>query len=96
MNGQYEVISPWAERAPVPLRGIQPRVSSLAGATIGFIPIDKIAAIPILTEVEKNLKAKFPALKSAGVYKSKDDNGITVDLADWLKGVDTAVLAVGD
>jgi hypothetical protein len=98
MNNQYEVLSPWAVHEPVPLQGIQPRVSNLEGKTIGFIPNEKKAAVPILAEVEKQLKAKFPTLKSAGIYKSPSKSGITDIPADWLKlkGVDTVVLAIGD
>ncbi len=97
MDNQYEVLNPWAEREPVPLQGIQPRVSSLEGKTIGFIPNEKKAAIPILAEVEKQLLARFPTLKSAGIYKkSPQQSGYTGIPQDWLKGVDTVVLAIGD
>ena len=29
MNSQYEVLSPWAEADPIPLRGISPRLTDL-------------------------------------------------------------------
>jgi len=35
-NYQYEVLNPWADLDPVPLRGISPRVTDLAGKTIGL------------------------------------------------------------
>jgi hypothetical protein len=97
MNNQYEVLNPWAVREPVPLQGIRPRVSNLEGKTIGFLPNEKKAAVPILAEVEKQLLAKFPTLKSAGIYnKSPNKSGYTGIPEDWLKGVDTVVLAIGD
>jgi hypothetical protein len=96
MNNQYEVLNPWAVREPVPLQGIQPRVSNLEGKTVGFIPNEKKSAVPILAEVEKQLQAKYPTLKSAGIYKSPFKSGYTGIPEDWLKGVDTVVLAIGD
>jgi len=33
---QFEVLSPWADVDPIPLRGISPRLSSLAGKKIGI------------------------------------------------------------
>ena len=35
-EGQYEVLSPWAEVDPIPLRGISPRIKTLAGKKIGL------------------------------------------------------------
>ncbi len=96
MNAQYEVINPWAERAPVPLQGIQPRLSSLSGKTIGFVENNKKAAIPTLREVEKSLQRKFPTLKSAGIYQATTEGNYTVPSERWLNGVDAVVLAIGD
>jgi len=56
MNGQYEVLNPWAEADPVPLRGISPRVKSLDGKTIGLLENLKPAARSILTVLEEKLK----------------------------------------
>ena len=44
---QYEVLSPWAEVDPIPLRGISPRVDTLAGKKIGLFANFKRAAKPI-------------------------------------------------
>ncbi len=96
MSEQYEVLSPWAERAAVPLLGIQPRLSNLSGKTIGFVENNKKAAVPILREVERTLKIKFPTMKSAGVYQSSGGGAYAAPLEGWLKGVDAVVLAIGD
>ena len=39
MNGQYEVLNPWAEVDPIPLKGIAPRVADLTGKTMGLFAI---------------------------------------------------------
>jgi len=56
MNGQYEVLNPWAEVDPIPLRGISPRVADLEGKSIGLLCGSKVGSRPILTAVEKQLK----------------------------------------
>jgi hypothetical protein len=38
---QYEVLSPWAEVDPVPLRGISPRLDSCPVKRSGFSPTSK-------------------------------------------------------
>ena len=59
MNGQYEVLSPWAEVDPVQLRGISPRVTDLGGKTIGLFINHKGAAPPIQAVVEAKLKERL-------------------------------------
>jgi len=71
-------------------------VADLSKATIGFISNGKKAAVPIINEVEKQLKAKYPTLKSVGLYQATDADGKAVTQANWLKTVDTVFLAVGD
>ena len=66
MNGQYEVLNPWAEVDSISFRGISPRVTDLTGKTVGFYGgIYKTVARPILTVVEGKLKERFPTLKSS-------------------------------
>ena len=101
LNGQYEVLNPWAELDPVTLRGISPRLADLKGKTIGlFAPDYKVASRPILTVVEQKLRERFPSLKfnwflfpynldvTETEYKEKFE--------EWVKGIDAAVAAVGD
>ena len=101
MNGQYEVLSPWAEADPVPLRGISPRVKSLDGKTIGLLENLKPAARPILTVLEEKLKDKFPTSKfSWYTLKATHDVEIESDtkakFEGWLKGIDTVIAAIAD
>jgi hypothetical protein len=60
MDNQYEVLSPWAEADPVPLKGISPRLSSLKGKRIGLFHHSKLAGPRITAAVEKALKEKYP------------------------------------
>ncbi len=61
---QYEVLSPWADVDPIPVRGISPRLDTLAGKKIGLFANFKRASVPIATEVEKRLKERFPDIKT--------------------------------
>jgi len=95
---QYEVLTPWAEVDPPPLRVISPRLDNLAGKKIGLFANIKRAAVPILAEVEKNLKARFPDVETS-VFQTTQWNRQQADrhrFEAWVKGVDAAVVAVGD
>ncbi len=100
-GGQYEVLNPWAEADPVPLRGISPRLTDLDGKTIGlFVANAKISSRPIITIVEQKLREKFPSLKfSWFLHNYKFNVSETEDrpaFEEWAKGIDGAVVAVGD
>ena len=100
MGGIYEVMSPWAEVDPVPLKGINPRPGDLRGKRIGLFNNNKVAAAPILDAVEAELRGRFD-----GVEVARFGRTAHVDVADtpdreryqeWVREVDTVVLAVGD
>ena len=100
-NGQYEVLSPWAEVDPIPLRGISPRVTDLAGKKIGLFRNFKRAAQPMLAVVERKLKERFPDSEiswfdstAVNVLETETENKAKFE--EWAKGVDVAVAAVGD
>jgi hypothetical protein len=95
---EYEVLAPWAEIDPTPVRIISPRLDTLAGRKIGLFANIKPAARPILAEVEKNLKTRFPDVQIS-VFQAKQWNQQQADrprFEAWVKGVDAAVVAVGD
>ena len=101
LNSTYEVLSPWAEAAPIPLKGLAPRLQDLAGKKIGLLRNNKRAAEPILQLASEKLKAKYPALeftwfKGTTFSASELQEGGREKLEDWLKGVDAVVAAVGD
>lgn len=101
-SGQgYEVLSPWAEVDPVPLRGVTPRVSGLAGKTIGFFSNRKRAAELTLAAVERRLRAQAPEVKTSW-YASTVVNSPEVltegkaRFEAWVNGLDAVVLSVAD
>ncbi len=97
----YEVLSPWAEADPVPLKGLSPRLDTLDGKKIGLLCNSKRAAPLILDATEKLLKQRFPAAtvsrffaRSFSVSSLEKDRAPEFD--DWLKGVDAVIASVGD
>jgi hypothetical protein len=101
LNGQYEVLSPWAEADPVPPRGITPRLKDVAGKKIGLFANSKRAAALILSVVEQRLKTRYPSVTTSW-YEFTEVNVPEIETKNsakfeaWVKGVDAVVLAVGD
>lgn len=100
-NSTYEVLSPWAEADPIPLRGIMPRMADISGKKIGLFYNSKRAAYPTLTALEKELKNKFPSAE-IDWYKYSEVNVPEIEtknraaFEEWLKGQDAVVLTYGD
>ena len=98
---QYQVFSPWAEVDPVPLRGISPRLETLAGKKIGLFVNYKRAARPIAESVERRLKSMYPDAQIIYFY-SPEWNVSVVETKNkdkfeaWAKGVNAVILSVGD
>jgi hypothetical protein len=101
MEGQYEVLTPWADVDPVAPKGICPRVTDLNGKTIGlFSSVFKVASRPVSMVAEKRLKERFPDLKfswfesefNLEVMESEEKDRFE----EWVQGVDAVVTAVGD
>jgi hypothetical protein len=100
-EAQYEALNPWADIDPIPVRGISPRLDSLAGKKIGLFANFKRASVPIATEVEKRLKEKFPKIETVLFHSTLPnvDESETVNkerFAAWAKGVDAVIGMVGD
>lgn len=102
MNTNYEVLSPWADADPIPLKGIAPRLSSLDGKKIGLFALSKQASRPIVMAVGEKLKEKYQGLETVLYDSYAPWTVMLVDtdnkerFEDWLKGVDAVVAAVGD
>lgn len=98
---QYEVQSPWAEVDPIPLRGISPRIDTLAGKKIGLFANFKRAARPIQDYVGKKLKEEFPDCETS-LFDSRAPNVTETETENkekftaWAKEVDAVIAAVGD
>jgi hypothetical protein len=100
MNGQYEVLNPWAEVDSVPLRGISPRLTDLEGKKIGFFLNHKRAAPLMMTVIERKLKERFPAAECSA-FRFPWNREIVgtpyeAEFIEWLKGVDAVISSVGD
>ena len=101
LNVQYEVISPWADADPIPLRGITPRVADLADKKIGLFRNEKVAAEPMMNVIEEKLRKRFPAAEFSSFINPKKNEAILeqdlkAEFEDWVKGVDAVVTAFGD
>jgi hypothetical protein len=101
LDGQYEVLSPWSEADPIPIRCISPRLTDLAGKKIGLLCNGKRAGQPIMTVVERKLRERFPTSEvswyrkqSMSVSELEPQNSAKFE--EWIKGVDAVVAAVGD
>ena len=100
-NSEYEVLSPWAEADPIPLRGISPRVESLAGKKIGLFRNSKRAAAPLMNVIERRLKEKFPTAEFTEFANLRPnemiiEQDVKTEFEDWLKGVDAVIATFGD
>ncbi|MBN2241386.1 MAG: hypothetical protein JW793_01755 [Acidobacteria bacterium] len=98
---RYEVLSPWAEVDPIPLRGISARVDTLEGKKIGLFANFKRAAVPIAREVEKKLKERFPDSEISLYHSTAPnvDESVEPDAAKfeaWAKELDAVIAMVGD
>jgi hypothetical protein len=97
----YEVLSPWAEADPVPLKGLAPRLDKLDGKKIGLLQNSKRAAPRILDVTERLIREKFP-LAQLSRFEGRSFSISSLEperrqeFEDWLKGVDAVIAAVGD
>jgi hypothetical protein len=97
----YEVLSPWAEADPIPLRGLAPRLNGLSGKKIGLLRNSKRAADPILTVASRMLKEKYPDIQfcwfRGNTFSASElEKERLPEFEDWIKSVDAVVAAVGD
>ena len=100
VNGQYEVLNPWGDVDQIPLRGISPRKTNLAGKKVGLFCNFKPGAKPILSVVEAKLKEKYPSIQTSNfVFLHNiciDDSEERAKFDQWIKEVDLVINAVGD
>lgn len=98
---QYEALSPWGEADPKPLKGISPRLDSLAGKKIGLFANYKRAAIPIAISLKARLESAYPGAR-VSIYNSDKWNVTEIEteksetFKKWVKGNDAVILMVGD
>ena len=92
---QFEVLSPWAEADPIPLRGISPRMETLAGKKIGLFVNYKRAARPMAESIERRLKAMYPDVQNQLPFYRVECHEIETKNKEkftaWAKGVDAVI-----
>lgn len=99
-NVVYEVLNPWADVDPIPLRGLTDRVTDLAGKKVGLFRNSKRVAPLCLNVVRNKFKERFPTLEfspfvlmpNAGVLETEDK----ARFEEWVKEVDAVIFAYGD
>ena len=100
MMHRFEVLSPWAEVDPVPVKTISPRLDSLSGKRIGLYANSKIAALPILEVIEEQLKARFSDISFTRFERipnlSVAETDKWAEFQRWIKEVDAVILAHAD
>ena len=101
MNGIFEVLSPWAEADPIPLKGLSPRLDVLSGKKIGLLQNNKRAAEPVLNTIQTKLKERFPDIEfsriKANTFSISDlEPERQQELVDWISSVDAVIAAVAD
>ena len=100
-GAQFEVMSPWGDADPIPLRGISPRIDTLEGKKIGIFANSKRSAMPQARMVERKLKEKFPTIETS-IYNSLEFNIPVLETENaekftaWVQSVDAIVTLVGD
>jgi hypothetical protein len=100
-DAQFEVLSPWADVDPIPLRGISQRIPTLAGKKIGLFVNPKRAAMPIAESIDRRLKTMYPDVQTI-VFHDTEANVNVIETKNkekfiaWAKGIDAAIAVVGD
>ena len=101
LKNQYEVLSPWGEADPKPLKGITPRLDTLSGKKIGLFANYKRAALPIAGSFQKRLQVMYPD-SEVSIYHSPEWNVTEIETEDrdkftkWVQENDAVILLVGD
>lgn len=100
-SSYYEVLNPWAEADPVPLKSLAPRLTQFSGKKIGLLRNSKRAGEPILNTAAKIIKDKFPDVeftwfKGNTFSVSELEKNRLSEFEDWIKGVDAVLAAAAD
>jgi hypothetical protein len=100
-KGMFEVLSPWAEADPIPLKGLAPRLDSFSGKKIGLLRNNKRAGEEILKVAAKRLKEKYPDIEFSwfrgnSFSVSNLEKKRLPEFEDWIKSVDAVLAAAAD
>ena len=100
-NGSFEVLNPWAGADPIPLKGLAPRLTTLAGKKIGLLRNNKRSAEPILAVASRKLKERFPDIEFSWFRGhtfsvSEQEKDRLPEFEDWIKSVDAVIASTAD
>lgn len=100
-NGMFEVLSPWAESDPIPLKGLAPRLRTLAGCRIGLLTNIKRTAEPILNTAVRHLQARYPDIRftwfrGRAFSVSALEKDRLAEFEEWIRSVDAVIAATAD
>jgi hypothetical protein len=100
-NVSFEVLSPWAEADPIPLKSLTPRLQTLAGKKIGLLRNNKRSAEPILAAASRKLKERFPDIEFSWFRGhtfsvSEQEKDRIPEFEDWIKSVDAVIASTAD
>ena len=101
MNGQareaiWEALNPMGEREVPEYRGINPRLDTLEGKTIGLFDNAKRSSPYVLGPVEKLLQERFPGITIKWFRKGTYKDVVWEKEQAWAKGVDGVIGMFGD
>jgi hypothetical protein len=102
-TNQFEVLSPWADVDPLPLKGLTaPRLTDLKGKRIGIFKNFKAAADQMFAVLGPKLEEKFGCQTSTflnpnmGVAELESDPERIKRFEEWLSNLDAVLLSHGD
>jgi hypothetical protein len=101
MNGPaqeaiWDALNPVGERDLPAYLGINPRLDTLDGKSIGLFDSAKRSAPYVLGKVEKLLHARFPAITIKWFRKGTYKDVLWDEEREWAKSVDGVIGMFGD
>ena len=100
MERQYEVLNPWADVDPIPLKGIALRLDDLNNKKIGLFHNDKVSTAPSLALIEAALKEKYSQIEFSRFLRTPNISMAEIkewdNYVDWVKGLDALIFGMGD
>jgi hypothetical protein len=93
----WSVLNPIGEReSESQSQGINPRLDTLDGKTIGLFDSAKRSCPYVLGKVEKLLQERFPAIKISWFRKQTYKDVVWDEEREWASGVDGVIGMFGD
>jgi hypothetical protein len=96
IEATFAALNPIGERELPKYQGINPRLDTLDGKTIGLFDNAKRECPFVLGKVEKLLQERFPTLKIRWFRKGTYKEVLWDEEKEWAKGVDGVIGMCGD